>query len=72
MHAAYFVKMDILLISPFLDHSPKNYGYAVFVKVVQGLDIVETINKVKTATIHPYQNVPVEDVLIKKVSIIKK
>jgi cyclophilin family peptidyl-prolyl cis-trans isomerase len=56
----------------FLDHSPKNYGYAVFGKVVEGMDVVNAIKAVKTATVSQFQNVPKKDVIIKKVTLIKK
>jgi cyclophilin family peptidyl-prolyl cis-trans isomerase len=56
----------------FLDHSPKNYGYAVFGKVIEGMDVVNTIKAVKTATVSQFQNVPKKDVIIKKVTLIKK
>ncbi len=50
----------------FLNPSPKNpAGYAVFGKVVEGMDVVDAIVNVKTATKGQFQNVPVEPVIIK-------
>lgn len=57
----------------FLDQaSPRtgNAGYAVFGKVVKGRDVVDKIKGVKTTTKGMYQNVPVEPVLIEKVSVL--
>lgn len=53
--------------SPFLDFRDKNirdYGYTVFGKVIEGMDTVDKIRKVKTSTTPPHENVPVEPVVI--------
>jgi len=44
-------------------------GYAVFGKVVEGMDVVRKIEQVKTATKGPHQNVPVDAVTIKSVKV---
>ena len=57
----------------FLDHkgpSPQGWGYAVFGKVVEGTDIVDTIKGVKTGRSGMHQDVPVEDVVITKAEAI--
>jgi len=54
----------------FLDYrepSPQGYGYAVFGRVVEGMDTVIRISKVPTATIGPHQNVPQRAVVIQSV-----
>ena len=48
----------------FLDHSSRDFGYAVFGKVVRGMDVVDRIAKVRTGNRGMHQNVPVEPVLI--------
>ncbi len=57
----------------FLDaaRSPDGNGYAVFGKVIQGLDVVDKIRKVETSTRGPYGDVPVQPVLIKQATIEK-
>jgi cyclophilin family peptidyl-prolyl cis-trans isomerase len=45
-------------------------GYAVFGRVVDGMDVVRKIEKVSTATKGPYQNVPVESVVIRSVKTV--
>lgn len=57
----------------FLDHTAKNargWGYCVFGKVVDGMDTVDDITKVKTANKAGHQDVPVVPVIIEKVSVI--
>ena len=49
----------------FLNHGGRDYGYAVFGHVTQGMDIVDKIAAVKTGTQGGMQNVPVEPVVIK-------
>ncbi|WP_373691048.1 peptidylprolyl isomerase [Endozoicomonas sp. ONNA2] len=51
----------------FLNHSAKTsvgWGYCVFGKVVEGMDIVNKIKGVKTTFRADYQDVPVDDVII--------
>ncbi len=54
----------------FLDHrdnTPRGFGYAVFGRVVDGMDVVDAIAGVKTGTVRGFQNVPLEPVVIVKV-----
>ncbi len=56
----------------FLDYkNPNSYGYAVFGKVVEGMDVVDKIKNVPTTTKGSFQNVPVEPVIINSISVIK-
>nr|WP_298140976.1 peptidylprolyl isomerase [uncultured Pseudomonas sp.] len=48
----------------FLDHGSRDFGYAVFGKVVRGMDVVDKIAQVPTANRGGYQNVPRDPVLI--------
>lgn len=59
-----------LIDNQHLDSSAKNPGYTVFGKVVEGMDIVDKIAKVKTAQNGQHANVPVEPILIQSVNII--
>ncbi|OHC62166.1 MAG: peptidyl-prolyl cis-trans isomerase A [Rhodocyclales bacterium GWA2_65_20] len=55
----------------FLDYPGRDgWGYAVFGKVVQGLDIVQKIAMVPTANAGPHQNVPTTPVLIESVKLL--
>jgi peptidyl-prolyl cis-trans isomerase A (cyclophilin A) len=48
----------------FLDHKPGSYGYAVFAKIVDGMDVIDQIAAVKTGRRRGHDDVPVEDVVI--------
>jgi len=48
----------------FLDHGSRDFGYAVFGKVVDGLDVVDAIAAVKTGNRGGHQDVPVEPVVV--------
>jgi cyclophilin family peptidyl-prolyl cis-trans isomerase len=53
-----------------LDHSPRGWGYTVFGKVVEGMDVVDSIATVRTTTKGPHGDVPVEAVTIKKAGVV--
>ena len=58
----------------FLDHKSKDsrgWGYAVFGKVVKGMDVVNKIKSVKTSRVNGRGDVPVSPITIKKATIIK-
>ncbi|HTR06361.1 MAG TPA: peptidylprolyl isomerase [Paraburkholderia sp.] len=58
----------------FLNHSsptPQGWGYAVFGKVVEGLEVVDKIKKVKTGSKGFHQDVPVDDVVIEKAVVVE-
>jgi peptidyl-prolyl cis-trans isomerase B (cyclophilin B) len=68
--AQFFINVND---NDFLNHSsptPQGWGYAVFGKVVDGLDIVEKIRKVKTGSKGFHQDVPVDDVVIEKAVVV--
>src|ERR1700744_1503978 len=48
----------------FLDHSARDYGYAVFGRVTDGMETVDKIAKVKTGRRKGYQDAPMDDVII--------
>ena len=53
----------------FLDYkgpSPQGWGYCVFGKVVEGMDVVDRIRAVQTGTTGFHQDVPRDDVVINK------
>jgi cyclophilin family peptidyl-prolyl cis-trans isomerase len=52
------------------DESPAGFGYAVFGKVVSGMDVVKKIEGVATTTKPPHQNVPVTPVVIESIRVV--
>ncbi|MDT8320376.1 MAG: peptidylprolyl isomerase [Xanthomonadales bacterium] len=58
-----------------LDHSgvnsPRNWGYAVFARVTEGMEVVDEIRFVQTSSQPPMSDVPVEPVIIESIEIIE-
>tara|TARA_B100001250_G_scaffold320011_1_gene282878 strand:- start:3324 stop:3953 length:630 start_codon:yes stop_codon:yes gene_type:complete len=58
----------------FLNHTaenPQGWGYAVFGKVIEGMDIVDLIATVKTGSSGGYQDVPLDTITINSVTVTK-
>ena len=56
----------------FLNHTAptaQGWGYCVFAKVVEGMDVVNAITALPTTARHGHQDVPVKDVIIEKVEV---
>ena len=59
--------------NPFLNHRDETqagFGYAVFGKVVEGMDVVDAISRVQTTSRPPHQDVPAKPVVIESVKIL--
>ena len=70
--AQFFINVND---NDFLNHTAQNaqgWGYAVFGKVTDGLDVVDTIRKVKTGSTGFHQDVPTEDVVIEKATVLEE
>jgi peptidyl-prolyl cis-trans isomerase A (cyclophilin A) len=55
-----------------LDHkgySPEDFGYAVFGRVLSGMEVVDKIAATPTRRVGPHEAVPVEPVVIKTVTV---
>src|SRR5579864_8242845 len=48
----------------FLDHGPRDYGYAVFGRISDGMDVIDRIARVRTGTRQGYKDAPLEDVVV--------
>jgi peptidyl-prolyl cis-trans isomerase A (cyclophilin A)/peptidyl-prolyl cis-trans isomerase B (cyclophilin B) len=53
----------------FLDHGGRDYGYAVFGKVTEGMDVVDAIARVETGHRAGHDDVPLEAVVIRTVRV---
>ncbi len=51
------------------DKSPQGWGYAVFGKVSDGMDVIENIKGCTTGSAAGHQDVPVEDIIIESVTV---
>lgn len=70
--AQFFINVND---NDFLNHTAQNaqgWGYAVFGKVVDGMDVVDAIRKVKTSSSGFHQDVPAEDVVIEKATVLEE
>lgn len=67
--AEFFINLDD---NAFLDHTAttnKGWGYAVFGQVTVGMEVIEKIAEVATETRQGFDDVPVEDIMIERVSV---
>jgi cyclophilin family peptidyl-prolyl cis-trans isomerase len=53
----------------FLNHGDRDFGYAVFGRVTDGMDVVDAIAGVATGTVGGHQDVPLDTVTIVEVTI---
>jgi len=53
-----------LVDNAFLDHGTRDYGYAVFGRVTDGMDVIDKIARVKTGRRSGYTDAPLEDAII--------
>ena len=68
--AQFFINTKDNGFLDFKSKTPQGYGYAVFGKVIDGMDVVDKIKAVKTSRKGYHEDVPVEDVIIEKAEII--
>ncbi|MCG6875150.1 MAG: peptidyl-prolyl cis-trans isomerase [Betaproteobacteria bacterium] len=68
--AQFFINVKDNDFLNYREPTARGWGYAVFGKVVSGMDVVEKIAKVETGNVGPFQNVPRDPVIIESASII--
>jgi cyclophilin family peptidyl-prolyl cis-trans isomerase len=66
----FFINVKSNAFLNFREPTPQGYGYAVFGKVVSGIDVVESIAKVPTGDARGHQNVPRDPVIIESAVIV--
>jgi len=69
--AQFFINTHNNAFLDFRSKTPRGWGYAVFGEVTAGMRTVRKIEATQTATKHGFQNVPVKDVLIQKIEVVK-
>lgn len=65
----FFINVSNNLSLNHTSATPRGYGYAVFGKVIKGMSVVNKIKKVMTKRNGPHQNLPIENIIIKGVTI---
>ena len=68
--AQFFINATDNTFLDFKSESPQGWGYAVFGRVVAGMDIVDTMERVSTGRKGGHDDVPLEDVVIQRVVIV--
>ena len=68
--AQFFINVADNEFLNFRDESVQGWGYCVFGKVTEGLDVVNKIKGVKTGRSGFYQDVPAEAVIIEKAEVV--
>ena len=63
----FFINVKDNAVLDHADETPRGFGYCVFGKVVEGMDVVDRIRSVATARIGGYDDVPSEPVIIESV-----
>jgi len=66
----FFINVKDNSFLDFTSETPQGWGYAVFGQVIDGIEVVETIENVTTGIVGPYSDVPKEAVIIEKASVI--
>ena len=69
--AQFFINVNDNDFLNFSSETPQGWGYAVFGKVTEGMDVVEAIELSPTANKGMHQDVPVVDVVIKKATLVE-
>lgn len=68
--AQFFINVKDNDFLNFRSKTPQGWGYCVFGKVVEGMDVVNAIKQVPTGTKGMFSDVPVEPVFIESVEVI--
>jgi peptidyl-prolyl cis-trans isomerase B (cyclophilin B) len=68
--AQFFINVSDNAFLDFRAATPDGYGYTVFGKVVKGMDVVNRIVKVPTATRPPHENVPQKPIVIERAQLL--
>ena len=64
----FFINVADNLFLNHMDNSPRGFGYAVFGRVTSGMEVVKNIVSAKTTSRYGHDDVPVEPIVILKVS----
>ncbi|MBL8473379.1 MAG: peptidylprolyl isomerase [Rhodocyclaceae bacterium] len=68
--AQFFINLNDNEFLNFRAETPQGWGYAVFGKVVKGMEVVQKIGTVSTGRVGPYSDVPREAVVITSIKLL--
>jgi cyclophilin family peptidyl-prolyl cis-trans isomerase len=68
--AQFFINVVDNDFLDFKSESPQGWGYCVFGKIVEGMEVVDKIREARTGNVGPYQNVPNPPVIIKTARVL--
>lgn len=66
----FFINLQDNGFLDFRSQTAQGWGYCVFGRVVEGMDVVQDIARVKTTSRRGHQDVPAEDVVITKAEVV--
>lgn len=69
--AQFFINVKNNDFLNFTAPNQQGYGYCVFGKVVEGMDVVDKIRSVQTGNKSGFSDVPLEDIIITKAEVVK-
>ncbi len=69
--AQFFINYKDSSFLDFTSATPSGWGYAVFGEVIEGMDVVDAMEKVATGNQGGHQDVPKENIVIEKAEILK-
>jgi len=67
----FFINVADNAFLNFRSKTPQGWGYAVFGKVTDGMDVVDAIVSVRTTSKGMHQDVPEQPILMNKVSVVQ-
>lgn len=70
--AQFFINVNNNSFLNYSSPTPQGWGYAVFGKVIKGMDVVNQIKSVPTGSYKFHNDVPTEPVVIKSAKIVQK
>ncbi len=68
--AQFFINVSENDFLDFKSPDDKGYGYTVFARVTSGMDVVQKMLKIPTATVGPHQNVPRQPIVIERARLL--
>ncbi len=69
--AQFFINLVDNDFLNFTSPTPRGWGYCVFGRVVEGMDVVDKIKGVATGSRAGHQDVPMDDIVIERVEVVE-